>query len=195
MNFATSDGTASSTTNADYTATSGTLTFFDGDTQETFEVAIIEDGVDEPDETVNLTLSNVTGGATLGSPSTAVLTLTDNDGPPTGGATCNGLPATITGTEGNDVLKGTSRVDVIQGLGGHDLIRGLKGNDLLCGGDGNDELRGGKQNDRLFGESGNELLKGDRDRDQLDGGADTDACSGGSGSDTAADCETTSSVP
>lgn len=74
-------------------------------------------------------------------------------------ATCQGRPATITGTDGADWLVGTPGPDVIAGLGGHDRIRGLGGNDLLCGGSGSDELRGGFGHDRLVG-GANGMLEG-----------------------------------
>ncbi len=81
VDYATSDGTANA--GQDYVAASGTLTFNSGDVVKTFNVQITEDATDEADETVNLTLSNVQGGnAFLGSPSTAVLTINDNDDPP-----------------------------------------------------------------------------------------------------------------
>jgi len=71
-----SDGTAAN--GSDYTATTGALTFVPGDAEETFTVAIINDALDEPDETVNLELGNVTG-AILVSPDTATLTIVDDD--------------------------------------------------------------------------------------------------------------------
>ena len=77
VDYATSDGTA--TDGSDYIATSGTLTFAAGQTRRTFTIPIIGDALDEPNETVILTLSNPTGGATLGTRSTAVLTIVDND--------------------------------------------------------------------------------------------------------------------
>ena len=77
VNYATSDGTA--TAGSDYTAKSGTLTFRAGVAQKTFTIPITNDTLDESDETVNLTLSDPTGGATLGTPDTAVLTIIDND--------------------------------------------------------------------------------------------------------------------
>jgi hypothetical protein len=73
--FATSDGTA--TAGTDYTATSGTLTFNPGETSQTFTIPILDDGGNEGDQTVNLTLSNPTGGATLGANSTALLTIVE----------------------------------------------------------------------------------------------------------------------
>lgn len=80
VNYATSDGTA--TAGQDYTATSGTLTFNNGETGKLITIPLIDDASDEPDETFNITLSNPTGGATLANPSSAVLTVTDNDNPP-----------------------------------------------------------------------------------------------------------------
>jgi hypothetical protein len=56
VDYSTVDGTA--TAPADYTATSGTLNFADGETQKTIEVPIAFDGLAEGDETVSLSLSN-----------------------------------------------------------------------------------------------------------------------------------------
>ncbi|HEY0322463.1 MAG TPA: Calx-beta domain-containing protein, partial [Pyrinomonadaceae bacterium] len=74
--FQTSNGTASS---SDYTAVSQTVTFNDGETSKTINVPITDDQLDEADETVNLTLSNAGGSGQLGTPSTAVLTINDDD--------------------------------------------------------------------------------------------------------------------
>lgn len=62
---------------------------------------------------------------------------------------CDGEPATIVGTTGDDVLVGTPGRDVIVGLAGNDVIRGRGGDDLLCGDAGRDVLRGGPGGDRL----------------------------------------------
>ena len=78
VDYATSDGSAIA--GSDYTATSGTLNWSDGDAADkTFQVQIIDDSIDEADETVNLALSNVTGGATLGAQAASTLTIVDND--------------------------------------------------------------------------------------------------------------------
>jgi hypothetical protein len=77
VDYSTSDDTA--TSGEDYVASSGTLSFAAGQTGKTFIVPIINDGTDEPNETINLSLSNPTGGASLGPRSTAILTITDND--------------------------------------------------------------------------------------------------------------------
>ncbi|MCX5676783.1 MAG: DUF4347 domain-containing protein [Planctomycetota bacterium] len=77
-NYATSNGSASA--GSDYTGTSGQLTFGGGQTSKTFTVPIINDTQTDPNETVNLALSTPTGGAVLGVPSTATLTIWDDDG-------------------------------------------------------------------------------------------------------------------
>ena len=55
VDYATADGTA--TAGADYTATSGTLTFAAGETEKTASVAVLDDAHDEGAETLTLTLS------------------------------------------------------------------------------------------------------------------------------------------
>jgi len=84
------------------------------------------------------------------------------------GSTCYGAPITIIGSEGDDVIKGTSGPDVIDGEGGNDVIDGGGGDDRICGSGGDDRISGGDGHDR---------------------------CDGGSGKDTAANCESTNSIP
>ena len=82
VNYATSDGTA--TAGQDYTATSGTLIFPAGSTTaQTFSIPITNDALDEPTETVNLTLSSPTGSASLGFQATAQLNIFDDEPTPT----------------------------------------------------------------------------------------------------------------
>ena len=57
--YASADGTA--TAGADYTATSGTLTFDPGDTAKTVNVPVLDDVHDEGEETMKLVLSNPSG--------------------------------------------------------------------------------------------------------------------------------------
>lgn len=76
-NYATSNGTA--TAGADYTATAGTVNFANGDTTpKTFTVTILNDAIVEGNETFNVNLGSPTGGATIGSPATEVVTIVDN---------------------------------------------------------------------------------------------------------------------
>jgi hypothetical protein len=77
-------GGGTATNGADYFGGSGTLVFNEGETSKTIVIPILEDSLDEPDETVNITLDQVTSGyGTIGSPNTAVLTIVDNDALPT----------------------------------------------------------------------------------------------------------------
>ena len=78
VQVATADGSA--TAGADYSAVDSTLSWADGDSAaKTFSVPVLEDLLPEVNETINLTLSSPTGGATLGTPGSATLTVVDND--------------------------------------------------------------------------------------------------------------------
>ena len=63
VDYATSNDTA--TAGADYTATSGTLTFAAGETSKTVAVTVLSDSNNEGNETMKLTLSNATGTAVI----------------------------------------------------------------------------------------------------------------------------------
>jgi CSLREA domain-containing protein len=69
----TSNGKASS--RCDYTTAAGTLSFAAGDNAKTFQVLLSQDGYAEQPEAFTLNLSNLTGGAVLGAPSTATVTI------------------------------------------------------------------------------------------------------------------------
>jgi ribosomal protein L35AE/L33A len=74
------DGTAKA--GKDYTRVSGTLTWSHGDSADkTCSVAINDDEEREGNETFSLHLKNPTGGAVIGDPSTAVVTIIDNEEP------------------------------------------------------------------------------------------------------------------
>lgn len=75
VDYATGGGTA--TADQDYAPTSGTLSFSPGETSAVIELTLLDDSGSEPNETVNVTLSNPQK-ATLGNPSTVTVTITDN---------------------------------------------------------------------------------------------------------------------
>src|SRR5262249_43816508 len=76
----TSDGSALA--GLDYRRTSGSLTFAAGKTSKTFVVRLIDNSRKESTERMWLRLSRPTGGAKLGTPLRASLTIFDNDTPP-----------------------------------------------------------------------------------------------------------------
>lgn len=100
VHYAASDGTA--TGGEDYEPISGTLTFAPGQTQQTFDIVIIDDLIEEGNETVNLTLSNPVH-ATLGAPHQATLTIIDDDPIPDLVGSFNLEPDKMTFTEGEPV--------------------------------------------------------------------------------------------
>ena len=77
IDYATADGIA--TAGMDYESASGTLSFIDGETSQMFTVTILDDALVEGDESFTVTLSNPTGGAGLGSPATASVTILEDD--------------------------------------------------------------------------------------------------------------------
>jgi len=80
VQYATTPGTA--TAGDDYTPVSGTITFADGDSApKTILVPIEDDDVEEGPETLTVTLSSPTGGATLGTPAAAEITIGESDAP------------------------------------------------------------------------------------------------------------------
>ena len=91
--------------------------------------------------------------------------------------TCQGLPATIVGTPGADVLAGTPAIDVIVGLGGADTIDGGASADVICGNEGDDRLLGGSGDDVLVGNTENDTLLGGTGDDDLQGSAGSDTAS------------------
>ncbi len=86
VNYTTSNGTATSgascTSGVDYLPASGTFTWNSGDNSvRQFTITICNDGSNEDNETINLTLSNATGTGSLGTQPTATLTIGNDDAP------------------------------------------------------------------------------------------------------------------
>jgi uncharacterized repeat protein (TIGR01451 family) len=100
-----------------------------------------------------------------------------------GAPTCRGVPATLSGTPGDDELLGTPGPDVIVGLGGNDRILARAGRDLVCANSGSDSVKGGTAADRVFAGAGRDRLLGNGGPDLLKGQAGGDRIQGGSGAD------------
>ena len=73
VDFATQDGTA--TAGVDYVATTGTLVFASGAVSNAFNVPLLDNGIAQSTQTVNLALSNPSPFTSIGFPSNAVLTI------------------------------------------------------------------------------------------------------------------------
>jgi hypothetical protein len=96
--YTTANGTA--TAGADYTATSGVLTFGPGQTSRTVSIPITNDGLAESNETFTFSLGEPSGGATLGVPAVATITIKSEDA----GGTITFKPAVYTVSEGAGTL-------------------------------------------------------------------------------------------
>ena len=128
VDYATADATG--TAGSDYTETMGTLTFATDVTRQTIRVPLLDDEVDEPDETFVVTLSNSSGAMLDDSEATG--TIRDNDTTSTlstltttptrvledDGATAVAVTATLDGTrtEATDVavaVTGSGNADAV----------------------------------------------------------------------------------
>ncbi|MBD2148282.1 Calx-beta domain-containing protein, partial [Sphaerospermopsis sp. FACHB-1194] len=126
VQYATANGTATAV--SDYTSTSGTLTFNPGITSQNIIIPIVNNSINEANETFTLTLTNPTN-ATLGTAQTATTTITDT----LTAAFTTTLPANVE----NLTLTGTSAINGT-GNAGNNVIRGNSANNTLTGLDGND---------------------------------------------------------
>ncbi|UKS30992.1 FG-GAP-like repeat-containing protein [Paenibacillus sp. HWE-109] len=75
--YATSDGTAIA--GVDYTATTGTLQFQDGETSQFFMIPIVNNHIDAGNKSLNVQISAPSADAVIGTPSTAVLQIEKED--------------------------------------------------------------------------------------------------------------------
>ncbi|MBD2026279.1 Calx-beta domain-containing protein [Leptolyngbya sp. FACHB-711] len=105
-----------------------TVNFANGETQQVVSVPIVNDILVEGNETALFTLTNPTGGATLGATTQTTLTVVDNE----------------------KILMGTDAPDILVGGLENDYIFGKRGRDRLTGGGGNDQLTGGSGKDRFI---------------------------------------------
>ncbi|MEP7010396.1 MAG: Calx-beta domain-containing protein [Acidobacteriota bacterium] len=86
VSYATSNGTA--VAGSDYTAAAGTVSFADGQGgPRTIPISLLADDAFEGSENFTVALSGPTGGASLGSPTNASVTILDDDSPPPTGDT------------------------------------------------------------------------------------------------------------
>lgn len=122
VDITTVSGTASD--RSDYTPVFRTLTFAPGETSKTVRILIIDDVSIESDETFTVSLSGVVG-STLGAPSNAVVTITDNDSSPPSAITIFAV------TSANNLLRFTSATPGT--IVGSVAITGLQSGETVLG--------------------------------------------------------------
>ncbi|MBD2250600.1 M10 family metallopeptidase C-terminal domain-containing protein [Nostoc parmelioides FACHB-3921] len=125
VNYTTATGTA--TANTDYTSRSGTLTFAVNTTTATITIPILNDNLNEVNETFRVNLSSPTN-ATI-QKAAGTVTITDT------------LQASVTTTLADGIenltLIGSSNINAT-GNSGNNILTGNSGNNILTGGSGDD---------------------------------------------------------
>jgi Ca2+-binding RTX toxin-like protein len=137
VNYATSN--VSAIAGSDYTASTGTITFNPGETVRTIELLILNDNVNEVNETFNINLSTPVNGAIPDSKATIIVTdtlvtdftrtlptLVENLTLADGAGAINGI-----GNAGNNVLTGNGFNNILDGGAGADTLTGGAGNDTF----------------------------------------------------------------
>jgi Ca2+-binding RTX toxin-like protein len=207
VNYATSDVTAIAGT--DYTATTGILTFAAGEISKTIAVPILNDNLNEANETFNITLTTPTNGtiadnqATITITDTLVTNVTTTLPALVENITLTGTTAiNATGNDGNNVITGNTANNTLTGLNGDDTIDlsqtaaavninlGLTTTQTV---NGNlklvipvitlENFIGGSGNDRITGNSLNNSLDGGSGDDRIFGGGGDDFLCGKGGND------------
>jgi Ca2+-binding RTX toxin-like protein len=170
VQYSTANGTALA--GSDYTTTTGTLTFNSGVTTQTIIIPILNDSVNEANETFTVKLTSPTN-AILGGTATVTTTITDTlSASTTTTLAANVENLTLTGTTaingtgnaGNNILTGNSANNSLNGLDGNDDLNGDAGNDSLTGGLGADILTGGAGGDKFIYANFNDSLLASADR-------------------------------
>src|SRR5207245_69464 len=110
VNYAVTGGTATGG-GVDYTLASGTLTFAPGVTTQNISMAVVNDNIDEDDETVQIALSSPAS-ATLGVTATHTYTILDDD--PLPSLSINN-PTVIEGNNGNVQVTFTVTLSAVSG--------------------------------------------------------------------------------
>jgi len=166
VQYTTSDGTAIS--GSDYTGviTPLTATFAANSTIQTISITLLNDNLNESNETFTLNLSNPTNATFTKSQATATITDTLTS------SVTTSLPALVE----NLTLTGTSAINGT-GNAGNNILTGNSANNQLAGSDGNDTLNGTAGVDNLVGGNGNDSYVVDTTTDII-----TEAAS--SGTDT-----------
>ncbi|MBD1212027.1 MAG: sodium:calcium exchanger [Dolichospermum circinale Clear-D4] len=129
VQYATANGTAIA--GLDYTSTSGTLTFNPGVTSQVINIPILNDSLNEANETFTLNLTTATN-ATLGTAKTATTTITDT--------LSASVTTTLPGGVENLTLTGTAAINGT-GNANNNVFQGNSANNTLSGLDGNDTYR------------------------------------------------------
>jgi len=143
----------------DYSNSLIAVSFASGVTVQTITIPVVDDTLIEVNETVNLTLSNPTGGAVLGTQSTASLAIVNNDFPTAGIDTVESSVTYSISTDStveNVILTGTGNINAIGNTQDNQLT-GNSANNYLSGGSGNDTLNALGGQDTLAGGIGNDV--------------------------------------